>query len=131
MAAISTAIEPNTSPILCEAHDSKEPDSPSYTNSKLSRSVLYELGQGTPVPPRPTNSRFPVHTSPLNKALDLMRSLTIIEGSLPHYAQPALGAEIGEFHVPPTTHFIATVDDLTNMLDYASEDIEGMDDDAE
>ena len=26
-AAISTAIEPNTSPILCEARDSKEPDS--------------------------------------------------------------------------------------------------------
>ena len=26
-AAISTVIEPNTSPILCEARDSKEPDS--------------------------------------------------------------------------------------------------------
>ena len=26
-AAISTAIEPNTNPVLCEAHDSKVPDS--------------------------------------------------------------------------------------------------------
>ena len=60
-----------------------------------------------------------------------MRSLTITEGSLPKYAHPTLEAKGGEFHVPPTTHFIATVDDLTDMLDYASEDIDGMDDDAE
>ena len=31
---------------------------------------------------------------------------------------------------PPTTHLIATVDDLTDMLDFDSEDIDGMDDDA-
>ena len=31
---------------------------------------------------------------------------------------------------PPTTHFIAAVEDLTNMLDYTSEDIYGMDTDA-
>src|SRR4051812_14590739 len=30
---------------------------------------------------------------------------------------------------PPTTHFVATVDDLTDMLDFDSEDIDGMDDD--
>ena len=59
-----------------------------------------------------------------------MRSLAITEKSLPNYAQPRLGAESGEFYVPPTTHFIATIDDLTDMLDYDSEDIDGMDDDA-
>ena len=59
-----------------------------------------------------------------------MRSLAITEGSLLNYAHPRLGAESGEFYVPPSTHFIATVEDLTNMLDYASEDIDGMDDDA-
>ena len=32
---------------------------------------------------------------------------------------------------PPTTHFIAIVDDLTDVLDYGSEDIDGMDDDAD
>ena len=31
---------------------------------------------------------------------------------------------------PPTTHLIATVDDLTDMLDFDYEDIDGMDDDA-
>ena len=59
-----------------------------------------------------------------------MRSLAITEGSLPNYAQPGLGTESREFYVPPTTHFIATVEDLTDMLDYASEDIDDMDDDA-
>ena len=31
---------------------------------------------------------------------------------------------------PPTTHLVATVDDLTDMLNFDSEDIDGMDDDA-
>ena len=59
-----------------------------------------------------------------------MRSLAIMEVSPLNYAQPELGAESGEFCVPPTTHLVATVEDLTDMLDYASEDIDGMDDDA-
>ena len=59
-----------------------------------------------------------------------MRSLAITEVSPPNYAQPGLGAESGEFYVPPTTHLIATVEDLTDMLDYASKNIDGMDDDA-
>ena len=32
-----------------------------------------------------------------------------------------------ETYHPPTTHFIATVDDLTDVLDFDSEDIDGMD----
>ena len=35
----------------------------------------------------------------------------------------------GEFRFPPTTHFIATIEDLIDMLDYSSEDIDGMNDD--
>ena len=31
---------------------------------------------------------------------------------------------------PPTTHFVATIDDLTDVLDFDFEDIDGMDDDA-
>ena len=30
---------------------------------------------------------------------------------------------------PPTTHFVATIDDLTDVLDFNSEDIDGVDDD--
>ena len=47
-----------------------------------------------------------------------------------NYAQPGLGAESGEFYVQPTTHFISIVEDLTDMPDYGSKDIDGMDDDA-
>ena len=32
-------------------------------------------------------------------------------------------------HPPPTTHLVATIDDLTDMLDFDSEDIDGMDGD--
>ena len=32
-----------------------------------------------------------------------------------------------EIQSPPTTHFVATVDDLTDMLDFDSEDIDSMD----
>ena len=59
-----------------------------------------------------------------------MRSLIIIEWQRPNCAQPGLGAESGEFYILPTTHFIATIEDLTDMLDYDSEDIDGMEDDA-
>ena len=38
-------------------------------------------------------------------------------------------ADDGEFRSPPTTHFIAIVEDLTDMLDYDSEDIDSMDGD--
>ena len=38
--------------------------------------------------------------------------------------------EDDEIRSPPTTHLIATVDDLTDMPDFGSEDIDGMDDDA-
>ena len=63
------------------------------------------------------DSRSPIQTSLLKKALDLMRSLAITEESLPNYAQPGLGAESGEFYVPPTTHLIATIEDITDTLD--------------
>ena len=32
-----------------------------------------------------------------------------------------------KFKSPPTTHFVATIDDLTDMLDLDSKDIDGMD----
>lgn len=34
-----------------------------------------------------------------------------------------------EFYIPPTTHLVATIEDLTDMLDNASEEAEDMDDD--
>ena len=60
-----------------------------------------------------------------------MQSLAITEALPLNCTQLGLGAERGEFYAPPITHLIATIEDLTNMLDYASEDIDGMDDNAD
>ena len=57
----------NQAPLVAKA-----PDSPSDFKSELSRSASSELGQGTSVPPNPMDPRFPVQTSLLNEALDLM-----------------------------------------------------------
>ena len=62
--------------------------------------------------------------------LNSLRALSLAEGSQPNTIQFELVADDGEFRFPPTAHFIATVEDLTDMLDYGSEDIDGMDDDA-
>ena len=48
----------------------------------------------------------------------------------PNYGQQGWDANDEEIRNPPTTHFIATVDDLTDMLDFDSKDIDSMDDDA-
>ena len=57
--------------------------------------------------------------------------MSLAEDSRPNCVRFELGADDGEFCFPPATHFIATVDDLTNTLDYGSKDIDGIDDDAD
>ena len=52
------------------------------------------------------------------------------EDSLPNYDRLEWEAGDEEIRYPPTTHLIATVDDLTDMLDFDSEEINSMDDDA-
>ena len=70
------------------------------------------------------------HT-PLGDVLNSLRELSLAGDSQPNYIRLELEADDGEFHFPPTAHFIATVKDLTNTLDYGSEDIDDMDDDAD
>ena len=68
--------------------------------------------------------------SPFCDMLGLLKSLSLSGDSGPNYVR--LEWEVGEegIRCPPTTHFIATIDDLTDVLDFDSEDIDGMDDDA-
>ena len=68
--------------------------------------------------------------SPFGDMLNLLKSLSLSENSRPNYVRIEWEADDEELCVPPTTHFIATVEDLTDVLDYDSEDIDGMDDDA-
>ena len=101
-----------------------KPNSSLNTGPEPPESALCEPDQGIFFPPYSTDSLSPGRTSPLSEALDLMQSLIISKEQRPNYAQPGRGADGGKFYVPPTTHFIAIVEDLTDMLDYASEDIE-------
>ena len=67
--------------------------------------------------------------SPLGDVLNSLRSLSLSGGPWPNYVR--LEWEVNnEIHSPPTTHLIATVNDLIDMLDFDSEDIDAMDDDA-
>ena len=62
--------------------------------------------------------------------LNSLKSLSLSGHSWPNYVRLEWEADDEEIRSPPTTHLIATVDDLTDKLDFDSEDIDGMDDDA-
>ena len=62
--------------------------------------------------------------------LDSLKSLSLSGDPRPNYVRLEWDADGKEIRYPPTTHLIATVDDLTDVLDFDSEDIDGMDDDA-
>ena len=68
--------------------------------------------------------------SPLGDVLNSLRSLSLSGDPWPNYVRLEWDAHDEEIRCPPTTHLVATVDDLTDMLDFGSEDIDGMDDDA-
>ena len=63
--------------------------------------------------------------SPFGDILNSLRSLSLSGEPWPDYGQQ--DADDEEIRRLPTTHFVATVDDLTDMLDFDSEDINGMD----
>lgn len=63
--------------------------------------------------------------------LKSLKNSSLAGDSQPNYIWFELGADDGEFRFPPTSHLIATFEDLTDMPDYGSKEIDGMDDDAE
>ena len=62
--------------------------------------------------------------------LDSLKYLSLSGDSWPNCVQLEWEADDEGIRYPPITHLIAIVDDLTDMLDFDSEDIDGMDDDA-
>ena len=68
--------------------------------------------------------------SPLGNVLNSLRSLSLSGDSWPNYVRLEWKADNEEIRSPPTTHLISTFDDLTDVLDFNSEDIDSMDDDA-
>ena len=64
--------------------------------------------------------------SPFGDVLNSLRSLSLSGEPWPNYVQLEWDADDEEIHCPLTTHLVATVDDLTDMLNFDSEDIDGM-----
>ena len=125
-AATSMVIEPDTSLVLRKARDSKVPDSaPDSVNP-------------APLPIKPDWAPVMEFTaadvfqhSPFGDILNSLKSLSLSGEPEPNYDQHGWDADDEEIRSPPATHFIATVEDLTDMLDYSSEDIVRTDDDAD
>ena len=67
--------------------------------------------------------------SPFGDVLNSLKSLSLSRDSWPNYVRLEWEADDEEIHSPPTTHLIATVDELTDMLDFDSKDIDGMEND--
>ena len=65
--------------------------------------------------------------SPFGDILNSLRSLSLSGEPWPDYGQDGWDVDDEEIQSPPTTHFVATVNDLTDMLDFDSEVIDGMD----
>ena len=62
--------------------------------------------------------------------LNSLKSLSLSGDSWPDYIRPVWDTKDEENCDPPTTHFVSTVDDLTDMLYFDPNNIDGMDVDA-
>jgi hypothetical protein len=73
----------------------------------------------------------PKELSHLNEMLDQIQSLSILDGKTWVYDKIELKANDREIYIPPTTHLVTTIDDLTDVLDYdvvtdMDEDVDGL-----
>ena len=122
-----TALEPYTDSTFCNVCVNGTPDlspairsgSGSPADTELDRLSIFKF-----------SAAGIFQYSPLGDVLNSLKKLSLEEDSRPNYVRFELEADDEEFSFPPATHFIATVDDLTDVLDYGSKDIDGMDDDA-
>ena len=68
--------------------------------------------------------------SPLGDVLNSLKSHSLSGDSWTNYVRLEWEADDEEIRSPPTIHLIVTAGDLTNMLDFDSEDIDGTNNDA-
>ena len=122
----SAAIEPNIDLTLHGSRDAELPDSSPATDSEPPAPVPIESDW---VPIMEFTSADIFQSSPFGDILNSLRSLSLSGESWPNYVRQDWDADDEEIRRPPTTHLVATVDDLPDMLDFDSEDIDGMDDD--
>ena len=68
--------------------------------------------------------------SPFGDMLDSLKSLSLSGGFESNYVRLEWEAGDEGIRCPPTTHFVTTIDDLTDVLDFDFVDIDDMDNDA-
>ena len=122
----SAAIEPNIDLTLHESHVAKLPYPSPAMDSEPPAPVPIESGWA-PIMEFTSTDIF--QHSPFGDILNSLRSLFLSGESWPNYVRQDWDADDEVIRRPPTTHLVATIDDLTDMLDFDSEDIDGMDDD--
>lgn len=66
----------------------------------------------------------------LKETLDQIHTLQISYNQSPTCVKIGFEVDYEDFYGPPTTNFVATVEDLTEALDYASEEHVDMDNEA-
>ena len=115
-AAISEAIKPNASPALCTSRDSKDLDS--FPNSEPPAPLPIE-SDWAPIMEFTAADIF--QHSPFGDILKTLKSLSLSGEPWPDYGQQGWDTDDKEIQSPPTTHFVSTVDDLTDMLNFDSE----------
>ena len=126
-AALSVAMEPDTDFTPYESRVAEPLDSSPATDSEPPASVPIEYDWAPIMEFTPADI---FQHLPFGDVLNSLRSLSLSGEPWPNYVRLEWDADDEEICSPPTTHLVATVDDLTDMLDFDSEDIDGMDDDA-
>ena len=126
-AVSSAAIEPRNDLTFHESRVAELPDPSLVTDSVPPAPVPVE-SDGALIMEFTSADIF--QHSPFGDVLNSLRSLSLSGEPWPNYVRLEWDADDEEIRCPPTTHLVATVDDLTNMLDFDSGDIDGMDDDA-
>ena len=121
----SAAIKPNINLTLHKSRIDKLPDPSPAMDSEPPTAVPIE-SDWAPIMEFTSANIF--QHSPFGDILNSLRSLSWSGESWPNYVRQDWDADDEEIRRPPTTHLVATVDDLTDMLDFDSEDIDGMDD---
>ncbi len=124
-AAQSAAIEPNTGFASNEVCVIGPSDSSPAIGSEPRASVPIE-SDWAPIMEFSSVDIF--QHSPLGSVLNSLRSLSLSGDPWPIYVRLEWGADDEEIRSPPTTHLIATVESLNDVLDFDFEDIDGMDD---
>ena len=116
-AALSAVIEPDADFTPYKSRVAEPLDSPPATDSEPLISVPVEP-DWAPITEFTSTDIF--QHSPFGDVLNSLMSLSLSGEPWPNYVQLEWDADDEEIRCPPTTHLVATVDDLTDMLNFVS-----------